>query len=317
MNRFISVFSTSLLSFSLFAFGPGSTAALAAPKTAAKSAKPAQDTPPASTEVLATWRNLTLDKLDYEASIRSNVPKEQRPAFARDMRRITSILDDIQVRRTLADDARQAGLDKDPVVARQMALAAERVLSQLQLDRWEAGLKVPDLTPAAEEQYKLKPEAHRMAEQAHASHVLIGLDKRSDEEARARAEEVLAKARAGADFAELVKDYSEDPSASKNSGDLGWFTRDRMVKPFADAAFALEKGGDLSGPVKSPFGYHVIKLHEKKDAQQRTFAEVKDKLVDELQKKWIGDQKTSYLSEIRNNKSIRLNAPGIDSLLAK
>jgi parvulin-like peptidyl-prolyl isomerase len=80
---------------------------------------------------------------------------------------------------------------------------------------------------------------------------------------RAKAEEVLAKLRAGGDFAALAKEHSGDPSNKDNGGDLGWFGRGMMVKPFEDAAFAL-KPGELSGVVETQFGYHIIKLEERR-----------------------------------------------------
>jgi parvulin-like peptidyl-prolyl isomerase len=80
---------------------------------------------------------------------------------------------------------------------------------------------------------------------------------------KAKAEEVLAKLRAGGDFAALAKENSADPSNKDKGGDLGWFGRGMMVKPFEDAAFAL-KPGELSGIVETQFGYHIIKLEERR-----------------------------------------------------
>ncbi|HEY1404767.1 MAG TPA: peptidylprolyl isomerase, partial [Pyrinomonadaceae bacterium] len=82
-------------------------------------------------------------------------------------------------------------------------------------------------------------------------------------QSRAKAEEVLAKLRAGGDFAALAKEHSGDPSNKEKGGDLGWFGRGMMVKPFEEAAFAL-KPGELSGIVETQFGYHIIKLDERR-----------------------------------------------------
>jgi parvulin-like peptidyl-prolyl isomerase len=106
--------------------------------------------------------------------------------------------------------------------------------------------------------------------QVGASHVLIQYKgsmraaptiTRSKEEAKKLAGEVLAKAKKGQDFAGLAKQYSDEPGAKDRAGNLGKFTRGRMVKPFADAAFAL-KPGELSGLVETDFGFHVIKRTE-------------------------------------------------------
>jgi NIMA-interacting peptidyl-prolyl cis-trans isomerase 1 len=84
---------------------------------------------------------------------------------------------------------------------------------------------------------------------------------RSKADAKKRAEEVVAKAKGGADFTALVTEYSDDPGAKDRMGSLGKFTRDKMVKPFSDAAFALQVG-EVSDAVETPYGYHVIKRNQ-------------------------------------------------------
>ena len=151
-------------------------------------------------------------------------------------------------------------------------------------------------------------------EQVHVSHVLVAPKGRSDEEARARAEEVRRKALSGSDFAGLAKEFSDDPSAKDNQGDLGTFARGRMVKPFENAAFALEKPGDISPVVKSPFGYHVIKLHQKLPAWRRSFDQVKAAWIDGLAKKYVATEKKRYVESITSDKSISLNTDAIERL---
>jgi len=103
-----------------------------------------------------------------------------------------------------------------------------------------------------------------------AQHVLVawkGAEKapkgvtRTKAEAKKRAEEVAARAKTGADFSALVAEYSDDPAAKERQGSVGKFTRDKMAKPFSDAAFALAVG-ESSGAVETPFGFHVIKRNQ-------------------------------------------------------
>lgn len=326
MNKKIAC-ALSCLAFALMANSPVQAAETkAAPKasakTATKGAKPAQagkavlSAASAQGEPLVTWRDLAIYPLDFEASLQI-ASKPDQLAFRGDMRRITTMLENVLIQRTLAAEAEQAGLDKDPLFVAEVQLARERILARMRIQAFEASLKVPDLTAAAEERYKLKPEAYFLPEVVQASHVLVSTEKYKEAEARARAEEVLARAKAGEEFGKLAREYSDDPTAGTNNGDLGFFGRGKMVPAFEQAAFALEKPGDLSEVVQSPFGFHVIRLQRKRPASQQTFEEVKAQLIDELQKKWISDQKAAYIADIKNDKTIKLNEDGINALQIK
>jgi len=122
-------------------------------------------------------------------------------------------------------------------------------------------------------------------EQVRARHILLKVaPDTSDDlkaEVRKKAEELLARARAGEDFAALAKQYSEDPGSAPQGGDLGAFARGRMVQPFEDAAFALASG-QISDVVESPFGFHVIKVEGKDEPRTRPLDEVRGEIASTL-----------------------------------
>ncbi len=119
-------------------------------------------------------------------------------------------------------------------------------------------------------------DRYMQVERRRASHILV--ESGSDDAAALKeAEQVLASARAGADFARLAADHSDDPGSKGQGGDLGWATREAYVQPFAEALFAMQKG-EVRGPVKTQFGYHVIRLDGVEEAHQRSFEEVRAEL---------------------------------------
>ena len=124
-------------------------------------------------------------------------------------------------------------------------------------------------------------------EEVHARHILIRAkpgDKKASDEAKKKIEAIIAKLKGGADFAKLAKENTEDPSGKANGGDLGYFTEKQMVPEFAKVAFSLKKG-EISGPVHTQFGWHVIKVEDKRLKPPPKFEDVKDQLVSYLQRK--------------------------------
>src|SRR6187402_142509 len=121
--------------------------------------------------------------------------------------------------------------------------------------------------------------------QVRASHILFKTEGKDENAVKAKAEEVLKLAKApGADFAALAKQYSEDESNSQNGGDLDYFGRGRMVAEFEQAAFAMKNGEISAAPVKTAFGFHIIKMVDNKSEQTRPLAEVRTEIEDQL--KW-------------------------------
>ncbi|MFA5530134.1 MAG: SurA N-terminal domain-containing protein [Thiohalomonadaceae bacterium] len=133
--------------------------------------------------------------------------------------------------------------------------------------------------------YENHPEEFSAPEERRARHILFSVAPDADEqavaEARAKAEAVLADLSAGKDFATLAQEQSEDPGSAKQGGDLGYFGRGVMDPTFEQATFALQKG-DVSEPVRSNFGFHVIKLEDVRGGETKPFAQVQDTIRSKL-----------------------------------
>jgi peptidyl-prolyl cis-trans isomerase C len=130
-----------------------------------------------------------------------------------------------------------------------------------------------------------------MPREYHARHILV--------DDKASADAITAQLNGGADFATLAKEKSKD-SSKEGGGDLGWFTLDTMVKPFADAVLSLQPGQITSAPVQSQFGWHVIKLEESRAPAPPAFEEVKDRVKTLVERKRL----QTYLEELKKNAKI-------------
>lgn len=149
-------------------------------------------------------------------------------------------------------------------------------------------------------------------EQVKASHILFLVPEDATPEVVKEKEEAakkaLERANKGEDFTALAKELSEEPGADQSGGDLGFFTKDRMVPEFADAAFSQEKDA-IGGPVKTNFGYHIIKVTDKKPAGTMSFDEVKDQLVAFLQDGKRREAVREVVDGLRSDSKIEITLP--------
>jgi len=149
----------------------------------------------------------------------------------------------------------------------------------IDIEAIRAKVTIPDAE--IERTYNNGIEQYSTPEQVRASHILLKTEGKDDAAVKAKAEDLLKQARAGADFAELARKYSEDEASAKNGGDLDYFGRGRMVPEFDQAAFSMEPG-KISDLVKTQYGYHIIKVVDKKAATTRPLTEVKPQIQDQL-----------------------------------
>ncbi|MCG6969203.1 MAG: SurA N-terminal domain-containing protein [Gammaproteobacteria bacterium] len=153
-----------------------------------------------------------------------------------------------------------------------------------------------DVQPTDEELqqfYKERASQFQVPEERRSRHILIAVDAGADEEtitkAREKANDIYKKLTDGADFAKLAEEFSDDPGSSKLGGDIGFFGRGNLDPQYEDALFSL-KEGEISEPVLSSFGFHIIKLEEIRAEKSKSFDEVKDELLAEYQQN-IADRK--------------------------
>lgn len=159
------------------------------------------------------------------------------------------------------------------------------------------------VTPAQiDDFYAKNPDQFQQAESVRASHILVSAPRDGDAaaktQARARAEQVLKDVKAGKDFAALAKQHSQDPGSAPNGGDLGYFTAGQMVGPFNDAAFSL-KPGATSGIVETDFGFHIIRVVDKKAGRTMPLDEIRPQLTQFLQNQNRQQQTEAFLSRLR------------------
>jgi len=170
----------------------------------------------------------------------------------------------------IAKEARKTKLEQDPDVKRRVADFEDRVLQEVFLDR-SVRAKIDD--KALNDRYQEFLKSNPPQEEVHARHILVADEK--------KAKEVIEKLKKGEDFAALAKANSSDGSANEG-GDLGFFTKDMMVPEFADAAFLLKAGEFTQEPVKTQFGFHVIKLEQRRLANPPSLEEVKGELTADM-----------------------------------
>jgi peptidyl-prolyl cis-trans isomerase C len=157
------------------------------------------------------------------------------------------------------------------------------------------------------EMHKVYDDAvKQMGEQkeVHARHILIRAkadDEKASAAAKKKIEAIIARLKKGEDFAKVAKEMTEDPSGKANGGDLGYFTKDQMVPEFAKVAFEL-KNGEISGPVKTQFGWHVIKVEDNRIKPPPKFDEVKAQIVNFVTRKAQAELVTKLRAEAKIEK---------------
>jgi peptidyl-prolyl cis-trans isomerase C len=250
---------------------------------------------PASAKVLARVDGVEITEEDVQVALDDLGPT--LPQQIEGPQREAYVLDYLIDLRLVAKKAAADKMGEGAEVARRLAYYRDKVMMETLLGK----VARDGATDAALKQvYDEAAAKQKTEEEISARHILLS----TEDEAKA----ALKRVRGGEDFAKVADDVSKDPGSK--GGDLGWFTKDRMVPEFGDAAFKLKKG-EISDPVKSQFGWHVIKLENRRQKSFPSFEEVKSQVAQYVAQKSQSD----LIMKLREGAKIeRTEAPALPLL---
>jgi peptidyl-prolyl cis-trans isomerase C len=299
------------------ASGPaGAQATQPAPVVSGGSLQPADP----DTELLHT-PTARLTRGDYDAEL-SRLPEDSRAGFGTNIDRINSLLRVMLVDRTLAKEARDAGLDKDPEIARILAAESDRVLAKALMDRnqaqWEKEADArPGIDQAARERWLSQPDRYRRAEEIKLQQIFYAIPKHSLPDAKSLVQAARAKIVAGASMDDIAKAESDDAESAQKGGHVDWRAARDMDPKLARVVFGLRKPGDLSRPIETDAGMYLVRLDAKRAGDVRPYEDVKASILAELRREYVDTKRSQRMSAIRNDPAIVVNQPAVDALVVR
>jgi peptidyl-prolyl cis-trans isomerase C len=260
-------------------------------------------------QTLISGNGVKLETQEVQSDL-ERMPKQARIGLSTP-EAMHSNVTNVYVRKVLAKEAATTGVDKNPLVQVAIQKAIDRILSDAMLEKIDQNNQptLQNIEAYAQSMYKANPKRFETQEEVRVRHILI---RTAEPDARNKAGDILKDLKSGADFEKIAKDKSHDPGSAVKGGDLGMFGRGKMIKPFEEAAFKLQNKGDLSDVIETPFGFHILKLEEKKPAGVRPFVEVKEPLMQDAQKEILNQGRIAERDRILKN--AEYNKPGIEEL---
>jgi len=216
----------------------------------------------------------------------------------------------------IAQLAKKEGFDKKPEVSQKINFYSDSLLSNLYLEQ-----QIGDTVTVSEEETKAYYDEHQneftTPEMVKARHILVKVDPSAPEEekkqAYQKAEEILKKVQDGEDFAELATEVSDDSHTQSKGGDLGFFSRGKIVKPFEDVAFQM-KPGETSGIVESQFGYHIIRVEDRKEETVHSYDSMKERIHQRLLQQKKATHVTDFIEKAMKDANAELYPEKITGL---
>lgn len=228
---------------------------------------------------------------------------EQQPQFK------ATILQRIVQGMVLSKIARDQGFDKRPDIKEEIELMLNDLIASEYLKKEVVG-KINVTEEDMQLYYKTHQDEFKTPEMVKARHILIRVNKESSEDeknkAREKAEDILKRIKTGEDFAKLASEFSDDPGSKNKGGDLGFFPKGRMVPDFEKVAFSL-KPGEVSDIVETTFGFHIIKVEERKDSVLEPYEKIKDKVKERVFNDFRKARVDEFVEKAMKDAGVELN----------
>ncbi|WP_200280895.1 peptidylprolyl isomerase [Rhabdochromatium marinum] len=252
---------------------------------------------------------------DVEAEL-STFPVYMQQQIRRSPGKLRSLIDDLWRRELVVVEAEKQNVDDIDAFHARLVRARKEELVSIMLDKkgQDVAENFPDFAEQAKEHFRINRDKYRRPERVSASHIL--LKAKTEEERQQRIPEMKAireRALKGEDFAELAREYSEDQGSSKAGGSLGVFPRGKMTPKFEQAAFALEKPGDISDIIETPFGIHIIRLESRQEQQDLSFDDVKDEIIVKLKQDYLRERVKQWYEDLTDASHVKGNTEAIDA----
>ena len=272
-----------------------------------------------ASDLLANDGKTSISAAELKSELNA-LPPDVRSRVASDKAAVARFAADILQDRRIAEAAVAAGVDKSEEIKAQIRKVARETINRKYMNDEiaKATSTLPDFRALAQEQFETNKSSYVVPEAVRVAHILIRVDvedeRRQEPEMREKAMMVLAKVKDGGDFNELAKQYSEDTGSASKGGEIpGWVERGKTVPPFEKKAFEM-KPGELSGLVRSRYGFHIIKLHEHRQASQQAFAAVEPQLVAKLKQDFLSARREEVIKRYASTQPVEISDQFLDAL---
>lgn len=267
----------------------------------------------AAAELISDKQGVGVDKTEVDAFLKPAPVKIQLDLLKKKAD-FQQKLQELYLTKAIADSVKKAPL-----------AAEDQAELDTLLQRFYFGVKIkqlseqdlPDFEPLAALEYKAHKDKYVEPEQVAVEHILLDTrEKYKEKEALKLAKTLIAELKKGANFAELALKYSDDPSVKENKGQLGLFSKGKMLKAFEDSAYKL-KLNEISAPVETQYGYHVLRKYDQKPQGIRPYAAVKEEIIAQLKSTYVQGRLTDFYAKTKTDNGMKFDDAALDAYITE